>query len=327
MKNGIILLNKPIEISSNTAVNKVKRLVKAEKAGHLGTLDVLGEGILPITLGKATRLFNYFLKKDKTYRAIFAFGIETTTLDCEGEITNINLRSVSKENADEILGKFKGKISQLPPQYSALKINGQTAYNLARKGEHANLKAREIEIYDIKLLNDLLDNKKQELKDRFLKYHKEMIEKDSIDFNGKNVKSKEVISQILNNCFEFEITCSAGTYIRSLCRDIAKELTTCGVMLCIVRTRCGKFNIENAVSFEDIENGNFDVIDVENAIDLPSINLTKEQGKDILDGKKVKCLPIHENQLKLYCGNVLFGIANNKNEGIIKVETFLKENN
>ena len=100
------MLNKPAGISSNTAANIVKKLTGAKKAGHLGTLDVLGDGVLPITLGKSTRLFDFFLKKRKTYRAVFAFGFETSTLDAEGEITNVNLKEVSKQQIENELPNF-----------------------------------------------------------------------------------------------------------------------------------------------------------------------------------------------------------------------------
>lgn len=313
-KNGIIILNKSAGISSNSASNKVKYLLGAKKAGHLGTLDVLGEGVLLVTLNKATRLFDYFLQKDKTYRAIFLFGVETSTLDCEGEITKINYRLVSKFEIEKVLEKFRGKISQLPPQYSSLKVNGKTAYESARKGEIVDLKPREVEIYDLKLLDTVEEDKKQQLIDRFISFH-----------NIELLKNEDIKNSFENNVFEFEITCSSGTYIRSLCRDIAKELTTCGTMLCIVRTRCGIFKLEEAVTIEDIKNGKFDVIDIEKVINLPSIYLNKNEGKDILDGKKIEHLPIEKSSFKLYCDDEFYGIANNKNNGIIKVETFLKD--
>lgn len=313
-KSGIIILNKESGISSNTAVNKVKRLLKAKKAGHLGTLDVLGEGVLPVTLNKATRLFDYFLNKDKTYRAVFVFGFETSTLDCEGEITNIDYKLVNEFEIVKALEKFRGKINQLPPQYSALKVGGRTAYDLARKGEKVELKEREVEIYDFKLIKEIKDEEKNKLIDRFLKFH-----------NVELLKNKLISDSLKNNVFEFEITCSSGTYIRALCRDLAKELSSCGTMLSIVRTICGGFHIKDAFTLEDIKNDKFNVIDVAKVIDLPSIHIEKEKELDILNGKEVKIYPIQKNSFKLYCNGVFFGIANNKNSGIIKIETFLKD--
>lgn len=313
-KSGIIILNKEIGISSNTAVNKVKFIVGAKKAGHLGTLDVLGEGVLPITLNKATRLFNYFLNKDKTYKAVFVFGFETSTLDCEGEITKSKYRKINREEIEKILHKFIGKIKQVPPQFSALKVNGKTAYKLARAGEKVDLKAREVEIYNLKILEDVNEKKKIKLKDRFLQFH-------DIDLTSNN----DIFKALESNMFEFEITCSSGTYIRSLCRDLAKELSIYSTMLCIVRTKCGGFTLEEAKSLDDIKNGDFKIIDADKVIDLPSVFIDKSAEKDILNGKQVKVLPIRENSFKLYSGDTFIGIANNKNEGKIKVETFLKD--
>ncbi len=153
--NGIILIDKPRGMSSNAVVNKVKWLLNAKKAGHLGTLDVEGHGLLPITMGKSTKLFDYFLNKDKVYKAVFRFGIETDTLDLEGEVIHSNNKIVSREEIMSVIPIFVGKQNQMPPQYSAKKINGQKAYDLARKGEKVNLKTKAIEIYDLTLLKQI----------------------------------------------------------------------------------------------------------------------------------------------------------------------------
>lgn len=313
-KSGVLLLNKHAGISSNSLVNKVKYLVKAKKAGHLGTLDVLAEGVLPITLNKATRLFDYFLTKDKTYRAIFAFGIETSTFDCEGEITNLDYPLIDEDKIIKILDKFKGKIQQTPPQFSAIKINGKPAYKEARKGQVVELASREIQIFDLKLLEAVDQEKKKKLINRFFEYH-------NIDL----LKDERIENALNKNVFEFEITCSSGTYIRALCRDIAKELSTCGTMLNIIRTRCGVFELKDTSSLEDVKNDKFKIIDVEKVIDLTSININEINAKDLLDGKKVKCFPIEKNSFKLYGNNEFLGIANNKNDGILKIEYFLKD--
>lgn len=155
MKSCIILLNKKSGLSSNSAVNKVKHILGAEKAGHLGTLDVLATGLLPITINRATKLFDYFLTKDKVYKTIFTFGKTTDTLDLEGKITNTDDKIITKEMIEGVLPKFLGKMQQIPPQYSAKKINGKKAYDIARSGQEANLKPKEIEIYDLKLLRNV----------------------------------------------------------------------------------------------------------------------------------------------------------------------------
>ena len=245
--NGIILVNKERGISSNKVVNKVKYLLKADKAGHLGTLDVLGEGLLPVTLGKGTKLFDYFLNKDKVYKTVFKFGLTTTTLDLEGEVTNQNDVEVTLKDITSILPQFIGKHAQLPPVYSAKKINGKKAYQLARAGvEEIELKPKTIEIYSINLLR-----------------------------------------QIEHNTFEFELHCSSGTYVRSVCRDMAEKLSTYGVMLSIQRTRCGDFDIKNSYTLEDIERGNYKIIPLDSIFDCPSINLKSEESEKLLNGVNI----------------------------------------
>ncbi len=270
-ENGIILLNKPAGISSNSAVNKVKHLLCAKKAGHLGTLDVLGEGLLPITINKATKLFDYFLQKDKTYITVFKFGQTSPTLDMEGPLSeedkNLDLQSADIE---KVLGKFIGVQNQMPPIYSAKKINGKKAYALAREGVDVKLKPKQIEIYKFKLLR-----------------------------------------KIAKNTFEFEIDCSSGTFIRSLCRDLAQELSTYGVMQRIIRTRCGKFELNNAYTFKDIEDGNFTLINPDVLFDEPRFDLEERQFEKVQNGGNIQ---IPEGQFKIYYKNQFLGLGQSENQ-------------
>lgn len=269
-KNGIILLNKPAGISSNSAVNKVKHMLAANKAGHLGTLDVLGEGLLPITINKATKLFDYFLQKDKSYITVFKFGQTSPTLDLEGPLTEedqtLNLQS---SDIEKILNKFIGKQNQMPPTYSAKKINGKKAYQLAREGIEASLKPKQIEIYNIKLLK-----------------------------------------KIEKNTFEFEIDCSSGTFIRSICRDMAQELSTCGVMQRIIRTRCGKFQLKDAATLKDVEQGNYTLIDPDILFDQPRFDLEEQQFERVQNGGNIQ---IPEGQFKIYFKNQFLGLGQCEN--------------
>ncbi len=269
-KNGIILLNKPAGISSNSAVNKVKHMLAANKAGHLGTLDVLGEGLLPITINKATKLFDYFLQKDKSYITVFKFGQTSPTLDLEGPLTEedqtLNLQS---SDIEKILNKFIGKQNQMPPTYSAKKINGKKAYQLAREGIEASLKPKQIEIYNIKLLK-----------------------------------------KIEKNTFEFEIDCSSGTFIRSICRDMAQELSTCGVMQHIIRTRCGKFQLKDAATLKDVEQGNYTLIDPDILFDQPRFDLEEQQFERVQNGGNIQ---IPEGQFKIYFKNQFLGLGQCEN--------------
>lgn len=270
-ENGIILLNKPAGISSNSAVNKVKHLLCAKKAGHLGTLDVLGEGLLPITINKATKLFDYFLQKDKTYITVFKFGQTSPTLDMEGPLSeedkNLDLQSADIE---KVLGKFIGVQNQMPPIYSAKKINGKKAYALAREGVDVKLKPKQIEIYKFKLLR-----------------------------------------KIAKNTFEFEIDCSSGTFIRSLCRDLAQELSTYGVMQRIIRTRCGKFELNNAYTFKDIEDGNFTLINPDVLFSQPRFDLEERQFEKVQNGGNIQ---IPEGQFKIYYNNQFLGLGQSENQ-------------
>lgn len=222
-KNAIINLNKPTGMSSFLAVKKVARLLGIKKAGHMGTLDPYGTGVLLVGVNKGTKLFDEYLKKNKTYIATFHFGYETDTLDSEGNIIHENDVIVTKEMIEVVLPNFIGKLLQMPPMYSAKKINGQKACDLARSGKEVELKPKEIEVFDIEVVNE---------------------------FGGNN--------------FAFEISCSSGTYIRSLCRDIAHALSTYGTMVSIIRTKCGVFDIRNSCTLKDIANGKISYMEIEN---------------------------------------------------------------
>lgn len=158
LKTGIILVNKPKGLSSFTVVNIVRKVVGAKKAGHLGTLDVAGEGLLPVALDKATSLFDYYLSKDKIYKTVFEFGWTTDTLDLEGKETARNDKIVTKEEVLSVIPSLIGKYPQIPPQYSAKKVNGQKAYDIARAGGRVELKPKIIEVYSIKLLKEVGPN-------------------------------------------------------------------------------------------------------------------------------------------------------------------------
>ena len=213
-KNAIINLNKPTGMSSFLAVKKVARLLGVKKAGHMGTLDPYGTGVLLVGVNKGTKLFDEYLNKKKTYIATFHFGYETDTLDSEGKIINSTNKIITKNDLEKALPNFIGKQKQMPPIFSAKRINGKRACDIVRGGGEANLKPKEIEIYDIKIIDEL-DNQN----------------------------------------FVFKITCSAGTYIRSICRDISHSTTTYGTMISIIRTKCGDFDIKDSCTLQDIENG------------------------------------------------------------------------
>lgn len=156
--NGWVVLDKPIDLNSTKAVSIVRAIFKAQKAGHAGTLDPLATGILPIALGEATKTVPYVMDGGKIYQFTVAWGAETKTDDLEGEVTNTSTNRPSREQIEAILPDFTGAIQQTPPAYSAIKINGQRAYDLARSGEEVAMKSREVQIYSLKLLPSTSEN-------------------------------------------------------------------------------------------------------------------------------------------------------------------------
>lgn len=245
--NGILIVNKSEGITSQGVVSKVKKVFNIKKAGHTGTLDPLATGVLPILVGNATKLSKYLIEHDKTYRAVIKLGEKTSTGDREGEI--IETKNIPEElNQDfieKVLSNFLGKQVQIPPIYSAIKVNGKKLYEYAREGKEIEIPTREIEIYSISLMN-------------FLRQEKTI---------------------------EFEVTCSKGTYIRTLCEDIAKELGTVGYMQCLNRVRVDKFSIEESFTLEEIESGIYKLISMEELFkEYPQINLNARKLELFLNG-------------------------------------------
>lgn len=188
--NGVVIVDKEKGKTSFDKIKEIRKKYNIKKVGHAGTLDPMATGVLIILLGEATKLSNYLMDHDKEYIATLKLGKRTDTLDSEGQIIEEKeIPALSKENINEVLLSFLGKSKQIPPMYSAIKINGKKLYELARKGEEIERKEREIEIYEIE----------------FIKLKEE---------NNK-------VSEI-----EFKVNCSKGTYVRTLCEEIAKKLGT-----------------------------------------------------------------------------------------------------
>ena len=158
IKSGFVNILKPTGMTSSDVVCKVKKILGIKKVGHLGTLDPAASGVLPIALGKATKFFDYFLKKDKIYVADVVFGTLTDTLDSFGVVIQKDDVNITLSDIEKVLGEFVGKIQQIPPKYSAIKINGKKACDLARMGQDIEIAPREIEIYSIELLGELKKN-------------------------------------------------------------------------------------------------------------------------------------------------------------------------
>ena len=240
--DGIIVINKEKGCTSHDIVYKIKKMFNT-KVGHTGTLDPNATGVLPILLGKGTKISKYLIEHDKEYEVVLQLGVKTTTADEEGEI--IEEKEVLKESLEQleierILKSFIGKIKQMPPKYSAIKVNGKKLYEYARKGQEVEIKPREVEIYNIEITN-IQKEKKQ---------------------------------------IEFKVSCSKGTYIRTLCEDIAEKMRTVGYMKELKRTKVGDFNIKQAITLEQLqEKENIKIITIE--------EMFKDKEEIILEDSKI----------------------------------------
>ncbi len=282
---GIIVLNKPKNWTSRDAVNKVRNILHTREIGHMGTLDPQGEGVLLIGVGKATRLFDAMLKKDKVYRAHFSFGYETDTLDGDGETVKSGGKIPTLNEIVEVIPTLLGKIDQIPPAYSAKNVNGARAYDLARKGIQFTLKSAQVEIFSIK-----------------------------------------VIEQTAVDTFYFEIHCSAGTYVRSICRDIAYSLGTLATMTSITRIRAGRFTIDQANTIDQVlELSEKALVPLEDALsDYPKYCVPDALYAKLLNGVKLKVSDAPQGTFTVYCKDELFGLGSIV-EGTLKIGTYLKD--
>lgn len=222
IKDGIININKPQGYTSHDCVNVIRSLTGVKRIGHTGTLDPMASGVLPVCIGSAARITEYLDLDFKKYRCELLLGVETDTLDVWGQVlsdktdvakTLISSGKITEDTIGQIFSQFMGEISQIPPKYSALKVNGKKLYEYARAGQEIEIKSRRVYIKDITLL-----------------------------------------SLQLSECkISFEVTCSKGTYIRSICRDIGEMLGCGATMSGLERTASGEFDIENAVPLEDLK--------------------------------------------------------------------------
>ena len=259
--NGIIIINKHKGCTSHDIVHSVKKIFN-EKVGHTGTLDPMATGVLPLLIGKGTQCSKYLINHDKIYEVTLQLGQKTDTADSEGNIIEqkeILAESLKKEKVLEVLRKTKGKQLQIPPIYSAIKVKGKKLYEYARKGENVEIKPREIEIYDIDLL-----------------------------------KIDEA-----NNQIQFKVKCSKGTYIRSLCEDIAKRLGTVGYMSELKRIQVGEFNIKDSITIKELQENkeNTDFVD-EKIITIEEF---------FKDNKKIE---LNDRKLELFINGVQLTIEN-----------------
>ena len=245
--DGIIVINKEKDWTSNDIVQKLKGIFH-EKTGHTGTLDPQATGVLPVLIGKGTGLSKYLVNHDKDYIATIKLGKKTSTGDREGDVIEEHIvteNMLDEKNVKIVLDSFIGKQTQVPPMYSAIKVNGKKLYEYARNGEEVEIKERDIEIMMIQLI--------------------------SFDKN-------EIV---------FDVKCSKGTYIRSLCVDIAKKLGYPGHMSHLTRIVSGDFSLEKCYTLEDLQQDRYKLLSVDEALDsYPKIIL--KDPTVVYHGKMIK---------------------------------------
>ena len=250
--HGWVCLDKAYEAGSTSMVGKVRWLYSAQKAGHAGTLDPLATGILPIALGEATKTIPFMVDAAKSYEFTVKWGENTSTWDVEGEVTAVSDIRPSADEIFSILHEFSGHISQVPPKFSAMKVDGKRAYDLARAGEDFALKARDVRI-------------------------------DKIDCTDAD-----------EHTASFTVDCGKGTYIRSLARDMAARLGTCGHVIKLRRTRVGPFIEKDSFSVDVLEKLPYEgrVLEalrpVETALDdIPDLAITDEDAAHLKHGRAI----------------------------------------
>ena len=266
--DGIIIINKEKEYTSNDVVQIVKHTLN-EKVGHTGTLDPNATGVLPILIGKGTRISKYLINHDKVYEATLKLGVKTDTGDGEGNV--LEELSVSKEILKDeyikrILHTFIGKQIQTPPIYSAIKVNGKKLYDYAREGKSIEVPSRQIEIYNLELKN--------------------------IDMENNEIK--------------FRVECSKGTYIRTLCEDIAQRLGSIGYMKELNRIQVGEFNIKDSIKINELK---------ENKDNIEFLKQHIMSVENILDNKER--IVVKNNQLQAFLNGVKITV--NCNDGEYRV--------
>lgn len=255
--HGWVIIDKPADMGSTPVVGKVRYLLNAQKAGHGGTLDPFATGLLPIALGEATKTVSYVMDGVKTYRFTLKWGEETDSCDLEGTVTDRSDHRPTASDIEAVLPEFLGEIEQIPPIFSAIKVDGKRAYDLARAGEEVELKSRQVQCHDLKLL--------------------------SVD---------EGVSA------DLEVTCGKGFYVRSLGRDLARKLGTCGHLTRLRRTKVGSFDESHAISLEEMEEKAHNpanmagvLLPIEVALDgIPALTLSEAEAMRLRNGQSVTLL-------------------------------------
>ena len=272
--DGFINVLKPTGLSSHDVIDIVRRIFKQKRVGHAGTLDPAAAGILPVALGRAARLVEYMEGADKSYRAEIAFGYATDTGDVYGEVVESveNPMLPSEEELRRVLGQFVGEIEQLPPAYSAIKVGGQRAYDLARQGAAVEIKARTVRIDRLELL-----------------------------------RMDAARARIL-----LDVDCAKGTYIRSLCTDIGAAMGLPATMRFLLRTRVGGFTLDDSYTLEELAEAGADALRApDTALDLPVYELDPQRVRAFYSGLSTseRRVELAEGVYRVYAEGVFLGIG------------------
>lgn len=279
---GFLSVYKPVGKTSHDVVAYFRKLLRIKKIGHTGTLDPFAEGVLPICIGNSTRLIEY-LPDDKAYLAFVQLGKATDSYDIEGNVIFQSDKKVAKEDVEQALKKFEGDIEQLPPIYSAIKVNGKKLYEYAREGKSVEIKPRKVTIYKIELKNFDYDNQ---------------------------------VAQVY-------VECSKGTYIRSIANDLGQVLGCGGYLTRLIRTKAGKFLLENSKKMEDFSSKEIvenNLIEPISMLNYETYSLNDSEKIDISNGKPLlnKSIKNAENLILVY-NDCIKAIASSCN-GCIKVK-------
>ena len=256
--NGIIVIRKEKGYTSHDVVAKLRGILHMKKIGHTGTLDPEAEGVLPVALGKGTRLVELLTEKEKTYEAVMRLGVSTDTQDMTGAILKESEVSVTEEEIKNAASSFIGDQLQIPPMYSALKVNGKKLYELAREGKEVERKARPLHFYQIEILE----------------IHLPLV--------------------------KMRVSCSKGTYIRTLCHDMGEKLGCGGAMEALLRTKSGDFTLEQSMTLQETEEavkaGTIEekIISIEEVLSSYPAVYAKEEGDRLLANGN----PLHEGLVK-----------------------------
>ncbi|MBD9008963.1 MAG: tRNA pseudouridine(55) synthase TruB [Clostridiales bacterium] len=260
--NGIININKPLGMTSHDVVGRLRRILGIKKIGHTGTLDPDASGVLPMCIGRATKTADMLTAQNKQYIAEVTLGSATTTLDASGEVTETSEVNVDECDIQSVVTEFVGDIMQIPPMYSAIKIDGKRLYELAREGVEVERKPRPVTIEKIEILGIDLENKK----------------------------------------FSMKVDCSKGTYIRTLCDDIGRRLGCLAHMSALIRTRSGRFCIDDAYTLDEVEKmaGEGDMsflVPIDKVFEeLPKLILSSRRAKLMCNGVRISAQGIIDGE-------------------------------